>query len=88
MEIAYTDDALTDIKFWKNSGDIRVQKKIQALIKELETHPTLGTGQPEQLKGNLSNFWSRRINKKDRLIYDIDNTSNIITIYSIKGHYK
>ncbi|WP_343039277.1 type II toxin-antitoxin system YoeB family toxin [Sodalinema gerasimenkoae] len=34
--------------------------------------PTQGTGKPERLKHQLSGLWSRRISKKDRLIYSFD----------------
>ncbi|WP_323670358.1 Txe/YoeB family addiction module toxin [Psychroflexus montanilacus] len=44
-------------------------------------------GKPEQLKHNLSGYWSRRINKKDRLIYQV--VEDIVTVYIISaiGHY-
>ena len=54
---------------WRKSGQTKVLKKILALFEELEIHPAIGTGQVEQLKGNLSGLWSRRINKDSRLIY-------------------
>ncbi|WP_353135741.1 type II toxin-antitoxin system YoeB family toxin [Pseudopedobacter sp.] len=31
--------------------------------------PYDGNGQPELLKYNYSGYWSRRINRKDRIIY-------------------
>ena len=46
-----------------------------------------GTGQVEQLKGNLSGLWSRRINKADRIIYSIEDERVIVTVISMKGHY-
>lgn len=39
-----------------------------------------GIGKPEPLKHNLSRYWSRRINKEHRFIYEIDN--NIIYLFS------
>lgn len=75
---------LADIYKSGNNADI---KKIEIIFAELEEHPETGTGNPEQLKYELSGFWSRRINSKDRLIYTIDNSSVIITIISAKGHY-
>lgn len=69
------------------SGDKSSIQKIETFFLELESHPHEGTGRPEQLKHELSGFWSRRINKKDRLIYDIDESEQIVTLYSAKGHY-
>lgn len=42
-------------------------------------------GKPEALKGNLSGFYSRRINSEHRLVYAVDETT--IYIIACKGHY-
>ncbi|MBZ9652791.1 Txe/YoeB family addiction module toxin [Psychroflexus sp. CCL10W] len=57
------------------------------MYKELKIHTYTGIGKPEQLKHNLSGYWSRRINKKDRLIYQV--VEDIVTVYIISaiGHY-
>ena len=56
------------------------------LLKEmLRGDPHLGAGKPEPLKHNLSGLWSRRISRKDRLIYKYD--ENYIFIFAIGGHY-
>ena len=70
-----------------NSGNKADIKKVEAIIAELEEHPETGTGSPEQLKYELSGFWSRRINSKDRLVYKIDDLEVIVTVLSAKGHY-
>lgn len=90
MEIGYTDEALKDIAYWKKSGDKAIQAKIQKLIIAIEENPTEGIGKPEQLKHNLSGYWSRRINQEHRIIYEIinENTVNILSIISLKGHYE
>ena len=41
---------------------------------------------PEALKNNLSGWWSRRIDEKNRVVYKIEN--NAIIIASCKGHYE
>ena len=85
MEIGYTDEALKDIAYWKKSGDKAIQAKIQKLIIAIEENPTEGIGKPEQLKHNLSGYWSRRINQEHRIIYEIK--ENYIEIQSLRGHY-
>ena len=70
------------------SGEKASIKKLEKIILELQEHPTIGTGNPEQLKNNLSGFWSRRINKKDRLIYQIiEEPENLVVVISALGHY-
>ncbi|MGK9118475.1 MULTISPECIES: Txe/YoeB family addiction module toxin [Sphingobacteriaceae] len=67
-----------------NKADI---KKLETIFAELAEHPERGAGNPEQLKYELSGFWSRRINSKDRLIYKINDLQVIVTVVSAKGHY-
>ena len=55
------------------------------MIEEIIRTPFEGTGQPEPLKHRLTGFWSRRIDKVNRLVYKIE-TDNI-EIISCKGHY-
>ena len=80
-------EAIKDIQYFKRSGDKKLMKKIQSLIFEMQDSPKKGTGKPEQLKNNLSGYWSRRINREHRIVYKIDENRNIITIYSMRGHY-
>ena len=85
--LEFTDNALFDIEKHKKSGDKSVLKKIQKLLNELRVHPTIGTGQPEKLKYDLAGLYSRRINKKHRLVYSIDD--QIVTVYVLSAwsHY-
>lgn len=66
--------------------DKKMHKALCNILKEmLRGDPAVGLGKPEQLKHNLSGFWSRRISQKDRLIYRFD--ENAIYIFAIGGHY-
>ena len=60
-------------------------KRINELIKDMPRDPFDGIGKPEALKGNLSGFYSRRINSEHRLVYAVDETT--IYIIACKGHY-
>ena len=63
-----TVQAKKDIANLKKNGGKAVTNKIEKLLTELIQHPKIGTGQVEQLKGNRQGQWSRRIDKKNRLI--------------------
>jgi toxin YoeB len=70
------------------SGDRMTIKRIEKILLELSNHPKTGVGNPEPLKYNLSGFWSRRINKKDRIIYEIiEEPERLVVIISALGHY-
>lgn len=85
MEVALDEIALEDLKFWKKSGNLAVQKKIQALIIAIQQSPYAGIGKPEALKHALSGKWSRRINNEHRIIYRV--VDDKLFIYSLRGHY-
>lgn len=86
-ELILTPEAELHLKEWKKSGQKKTLKKIADLLEELKTHPTTGTGQVEQLKGNLSGLWSRKITKGDRMIYSIEDEKVIVYVVSLKSHY-
>jgi toxin YoeB len=62
-------------------------KKIAIILQELSETPYTGVGKPEALKENLSGFWSRQINTKDRLIYTVNDDLVIVDVISAMGHY-
>jgi toxin YoeB len=75
------------LELFKKTGNKPQLKKIKKLLDELETHPETGSGNPEKLKYELSGYWSRRIDSKNRMIYSINNYSVVVTILSVQGHY-
>ncbi len=84
MNITFSKNAWEDYTSWLTE-DKKVLKKINDLIKDIHRTPFEGRGKPEPLKYELSGFWSRRIDREHRLVYQIAN--NEILIYSCKYHY-
>ena len=80
-------EAEKHLKEWRRSGQKKTLKKIADLFEELQKHPTTGTGKVEQLKGDLSGYWSRRIDKESRMIYAIEEDKVIVAVVSLRGHY-
>ena len=83
----FTDEALLDIERHKKSGDKALLRKIEKLLNELKEHPRTGTGQPELLKHNLAGYYSRRINRKHRLVYEIKDEVVTVLVLSAHSHY-
>lgn len=79
--------ASLEIAKHKKSGNQSTIKKIAKILIDLSQTPFEGVGKPEALKFELTGFWSREINKKDRLIYKVE--ENIVTVFvvSAMGHY-
>jgi toxin YoeB len=79
--------ASLDIAKHKKSGNQASIKRIAKILIELSETPFEGIGNPEALKYQLSGFWSREINKKDRLIYKVEEKIVTVFIISAMGHY-
>ena len=85
-ELIWSEDAWDDYLYWQNQ-DKRTIKKINSLIKDIERNgPLKGIGEPEALKGNLRGEYSRRINEKDNLVYQLEDGK--IFIVHCRGHYE
>lgn len=84
MNKVFADTGWEDYFYWQTE-DRKTLKKINQLINDIVRNGNEGLGKPEPLRGNLSGYWSRRINDKDRLIYRID--KNNIYILACRYHY-
>lgn len=71
---------------YRKAHDIQVYKRIILLIKDIDRNGNNGIGKPEPLKGNLSGYWSRRIDDKNRIVYKIENDT--IYIAQCGSHYR
>lgn len=80
----WDEDAWEDYLYWQTE-DRKTLKRINQLIKDIERNRNVGIGKPEPLKGDLSGFWSREIDKKNRLVYRIEKDE--IQIIQCRTHY-
>jgi toxin YoeB len=82
---SWDDDAWEDYLYWQNQ-DKKTLRKINRIIKDIERSPFEGTGKPEQLKHELSGYWSRRIDDANRIVYRI--YEGRIEIIQCGSHYR
>ena len=87
-KVALSDRAKDHLSDWKRSGQLTSLRKIERIFQELSKNPFFGIGSPEPLKYKLNEFWSRQIDKKNRIIYQVNAESNTVFIISGKGHYR
>lgn len=85
MNKIWFDKAWDDYIYWQTQ-DKKTLKRINQLIRDTERDPFNGIGKPEPLKGELSGFWSRRIDDVNRLVSRVND--DILEILSCKGHYE
>ena len=82
---SWSDEAWEDFEYW-TSHDKKTLKRILQLLKDIDRNGYVGLGKPEPLKGNLSGYWSRRIDDCNRIVYKIDN--GMIKIVQCGSHYR
>jgi toxin YoeB len=84
-KIIFSEDAWDEYLYWQTQ-DKKTLRKINKLLKALQREPFTGIGAPEPLSGSLTGKWSRRINDKDRLVYEIQEED--ILVIQCKDHYE
>ena len=84
-KIIYTKQAIEDAKRISQAG---LKPRVQKLIGILENNPLLSPPKFEKLKGDLIGAYSRRINIKHRLVYQIIVNENIVKIIRMWSHYE
>ena len=85
MKLIFSEIGWMDYLYWQTQ-DRKVLKRINQLLQDVERNGNDGIGKPEALRGNLSGFYSRRIDDANRLIYALHN--NFIEIIQCRGHYR
>lgn len=84
MRLLWEDRAWDDYLYWQTQ-DRRTLKRVNALIKDIQRNVYDGIGSPEPLKGNMSGWWSRRIDEVNRIVYY--EQGGIVYIVACRGHY-
>ncbi len=84
MRLVFTPSAWEDY-LWFQEHDRRLLKRINLLIKDIQRSPLEGIGKPEPLKGELSGYWSRRIDEEHRVVYTA--TATEVEIIACRYHY-
>lgn len=83
-KISFSERAWQDYLYWQGQ-DKKVLKRINQLLQDIERNRYVGIGKPEALRGDLSGFWSRRIDEVNRLVYRV--SGEFIEVIQCKGHY-
>lgn len=84
MRIVFSGNSWEDYTSWLIE-DKKMLKRINELIKDIQRTPYEGKGKPEPLKYDLAGYWSRRIDREHRLVYQL--RGNDMLIISCRYHY-
>lgn len=83
-DLTFYGDSWEHYLYWQMQ-DRKTLKKINELLEDIRRDGAMkGIGKPERLRYRPG--YSRRIDEKNRLVYDIDELQNI-KIISCRGHY-
>ncbi|MGC4894541.1 Txe/YoeB family addiction module toxin [Micromonospora sp. DT31] len=82
MRLVFTATAWSQ---YLSHRDRNLVKRINDLVADVMRNGYEGIGKPEPLRGELSGFWSRRIDREHRLVYRI--TKDDVEIIACRYHY-
>lgn len=78
---AWSDAAWEDFEYWMKQ-DKKTLKRILKLLNDIDRNGYDGIGKPEPLTGDLSKYWSRRIDDCNRIENDV------VKIVQCGSHYR
>lgn len=77
MKRVFAERAWEDYLHWQ-AQDTKILNRLNMLIRECQRTPFSGAGKPEPLRGDLRDWWSRRITLEHRLVYRVEAESLLI----------
>lgn len=83
MRVLFTSQGWADYVAWGDDG--KTLRRINRLIEEAARAPGEGVGKPERLRGDLSGYWSRRIDQEHRLVYAVE--GDVVVVLQARYHY-
>jgi toxin YoeB len=88
VKLVFWPTAWADYLYWR-AEDAKLLARVNILLKECMRDPFRGTGKPEALSGNLSGWWSRRINQEQRLVYRVSGKgeAQALEVAQCRYHY-
>jgi len=85
MSVKFSPNALEQLIYIAEK-DRRLLRALKKVVADTQRNGTGGLGHPEQLKGNLSGWWSKKIDDGNRLVFRI--IGDVVEIAECHTHYK
>jgi toxin YoeB len=84
VRLEFKPQAFEDLQYWVQMNP-KLAKRLLQLIEEIRREPFGGKDKPEPLKGELSGWWSKRIDSEHRLVYRVE--ADRLIIAQARSHY-
>ena len=75
---------MADRAFWIKTDPGKLER-IERLVRAIQASPFAGIVKPEPLRGDLTGWWSRRIDREHRLVYRVER--DVLFILQARRHY-
>ena len=75
---------MADRAFWIKTDPGKLER-IERLVRAIQASPFAGIVKPEPLRGDLTGWWSRRIDREHRLVYRVER--GVLFILQARRHY-
>lgn len=82
--LVFQERGWNDYRYWQTQ-DKKTLKRLNKIIEDIVRNGYEGLGKPEKLTGDLSGWWSRRIDEKNRVVYRLREGN--VEIAQCRGHY-
>lgn len=88
MKLVFSERAWAHYLYWQTE-DSQILGRLNELLQQCMRDPFRGTGKPEPLGGNLTGWWSRRIDQQHRLVYRVSGRGDAqaLEIAQCRYHY-
>lgn len=84
-QIVFTKQAMKDRRLIARAG---LEKRAKALLAVLAENPFQSPPPYEKLVGDLTGFYSRRVNIQHRLVYSVHEEEKIVKVLRLWTHYE
>ena len=85
FKVCWEKTALKQLKNLKSAG---LKKDLDCIISILEENPFKNPPEYEKLNSGTKNKYSRRLNKKHRVVYQVYKDLKSVKIISVWSHYE
>lgn len=85
-KIEYHKKALKQIKNLQNNK--KLLARLEEILQDIATDPFSERYKFERLKHNLSGYCSKRLDKKNRVLYQVLEDRVVVLVVSVLGHYE
>ena len=84
MSVKFSPNALEQL-FNIAENEKRLFKAFKKIIKDTQRNGTGGLGHPERLSGNLTGWWSKKVDEGNRLVFRI--VDDVVEVAECHTHY-